>query len=197
MINKQIITIEGVTYDLKDVLFVFALQSESGDYFNEFNVCYTGIGKVRATYFLLESINKYSPKLIINLGSVGSNVFKKGEMVCCTKFIQRDMNLEGLGFKKYETPFTTDNTIILKNGLKFNHLPTATCGTGDQFETALNSNDYEVVDMEAFAIAWTALQKNIPFLCIKYITDGADSDASKDWKKEVISSGSLFKNLFL
>ena len=189
------ITVSEANYSLKDVLFVFALESESGQFFKNYNTCYTGIGKVRATFYLMDAIEKYQPKIIINLGSAGSHVYKKGQMVACTKFIQRDMDLTPLGFPKYQTPFCND-PIVLENGLSYTGLENATCGSGDQFETQLEGSIYDVVDMEAFALAFVAKNKKIPFLSIKYITDGANDDAIEDWNNEIIGVPEQFKNLF-
>lgn len=191
---NRYIHVNNEVYSLNDVLFVFALPSESGQLFNDYHVCYTGIGKVRATYYLQKAIQQYQPKLIVNLGSAGSHVYSKGQMIVCTQFIQRDMDLTALGFRKYETPFCTD-PIILSNGLPWKNLPEAVCGSGDQFETQLQTKDFQVVDMEAFALAWVARESKIPFLCIKYITDGANDQAIDDWKTEIIQVPEQFKRL--
>ena len=47
------------------------------------------------------------------------------------------------------------------------------------------SLDYNVVDMEAYALAVVAMQEDIPFLCLKYISDGADDNAAEDWLVQV------------
>lgn len=39
--------------------------------------------------------------------------------------------------------------------------------------------------MEAYALAHVAKQENIPFLCLKYISDGADGGAADDWNLQV------------
>lgn len=193
--HSTLFTIPSIgTFDTKEILFVFALESEAGNLFDDYNTCFTGIGKMRATYFLNEAIQIHQPKLIINLGTAGSHLFQKGSFINCTKFLQRDMNLIDLGFKPYETPFSDDET-ILTNGIEYSDLPKATCGSGDQFESNLDSLDYQVVDMEAFALAWVSKRKNIPFLCIKYISDGANDNASEDWTKEIINVPMKFKSL--
>lgn len=45
--------------------------------------------------------------------------------------------------------------------------------------------EYNVIDMEAFALAKVAEQEGIDFLCLKYISDGADGNAADDWALEV------------
>lgn len=119
----------------KDTLFVFALDSEAAEEFHDVNKLIVGVGKINAAYELTKAIYHRKPKLIVNLGSAGSNTFKRGEVVCCTKFLQRDMDVRGLGFEQYQIPFS-DIPPVLNYGIKFKGLPEAICGTGDSFETA-------------------------------------------------------------
>ena len=179
---------------LQDALFVFALQAEAAEEFADCNTLITGIGKVSATYALAKQIAKEKPKLIINLGSAGSNVFARGEVVCCTQFIQRDMDVRGLGFQLYETPLSGVDP-LLQYGLQIEGLPHAVCGTGDNFEMSHTATDYNVVDMEAYPLALIAMQENIPFLCLKYISDGANGDAADDWNELVHKAAVAFRKL--
>ena len=151
-----------------------------------------GVGKINATYHLLKAVEQYKPDLVVNLGTAGSTKFNRGEVVCCTKFIQRDMEVTALGFKKFQTPFS-DEDIILDYGLKINNLQEGICGSGDQFETEHKNPEYNVIDMEAFALATVAKNENIPFLCLKYISDGANGNAVKDWTSEVKNAAETLK----
>lgn len=169
---------------IKDTLFVFALESEAAGEFDDCNKLICGIGKVNAAYELSKAIQKARPEIIINLGSAGSNVFERGDIICCTKFIQRDMDVHGLGYELYETPFSS-GPIILQYGLAIEGLPLGICGTGDNFEMSHAATVYDVVDMESFALAHVAKKENIPFLCLKYISDGADGGAAEDWTVQV------------
>lgn len=179
---------------LNDALFVFALESEASTEFAAFNHLFTGIGKVNAAYMLTKQIAKERPKLIVNLGSAGSSQFRKGDVVCCTKFIQRDMDVRGLGFQLYETPLSNIDP-VLEYGLQFKELPQGICGTGDNFEMNHSATAYNVVEMEAYPLALIAMQENIPFLCLKYISDGADDSAAEDWTVQVHLAAAKFKEL--
>ena len=53
--------------------------------------------------------------LVINYGTAGSRELPIGELVDCTKFVQRDMNTTGLGFIKGQTPFEKNIPIILED----------------------------------------------------------------------------------
>lgn len=175
-------------------LLVFALRSEAGNEFEEYNKCITGVGKVNAVYHLARAIRERRPQIIVNLGSAGSNVFKRGSIVCCTRFVQRDMNAAALGFRNYETPLSNIDP-VLNYGLKLEDMAEGICGTGDAFEMNHLSSDYNVVDMEAYALAFVAMKEQIPFLCLKYISDGADGKAAADWTVQVHRTAVAFKKI--
>ena len=179
---------------LKDTLFTFALQAEAAHFFNTHRKLITGIGKANAAYQLTKTIHSQKPSLIVNLGSAGSNSFQKGEVVCCTQFIQRDMDVRGLGYQRYETPLSGIPP-ILNYGLEKEQLPQGICGTGDSFETNHATDAYNVVDMEAYALALIAQKENIPFLCLKYISDGADETAADDWTVQVHKAAETFADI--
>lgn len=179
---------------IEQALFVFALESEAADQFAHCNHIFTGIGKVNAAYALSKAIMLQQPKLIINLGSAGSNFFAKGDVVCCSAFIQRDMDVRGLGFALYETPLSGIPP-VLEYGMHYSGVPEAVCGTGDSFEMNHLNSSYNVVDMEAYALALVAMEEDIPFLCLKYISDGADGGAAEDWTVQVHLAAAKFSSL--
>ena len=168
------------SFSIANTLFSFALKSEAAEVFEDCNTLITGIGKVNAAYELTKAIQIKKPSLIVNLGSAGSNYFQKGDVICCTKFVQRDMDVRGLGFELYETPLSGLPS-ILEYGLVMEGLEQGICGTGDSFEMGHRTTVYNVVDMEGYALAMIAMKENIPFLCLKYISDGADDNAADDW----------------
>ena len=180
--------------ELDKALFVFALDIEAAGEFESVHKVISGSGKVNAAYELTRTIYQHRPTLIVNLGSAGSNQFKRGEVICCTQFLQRDMDATGLGFKPYETPFSGLEP-ILTYGIKIEGLPEGNCGTGDSFEMNHLSSDYNVVDMEAYPLAYVAMKERIPFLCLKYISDGADGTAAEDWMVQVHHAATAFKSI--
>lgn len=183
----------------KKILIAMALEAECQGRFTKENVIYTGIGKVNASYKLTKSILENKPDLVINLGSAGSNFFKKGMVINCTKFIQRDMDVTPLGFKKWQTPFEGNDETTLSYGTRISHLKEGICGTGDNFDISHNEDAYNVVDMESYVFAKICQKEKMPFICLKYITDGADESAADDWNDSLKkASDSLFneyKNL--
>lgn len=164
----------------KNPLYVFALESEAADRFEDEKPLFIGVGKVNAAYYLTRQITQSRPSIIVNLGSAGSNVFERGSVVCCTGFIQRDMNVTTLGCEMYETPFSGVKP-VLEYGIQIDNLQQGICGTGDNFEVNHSTTDYNVVDMEAYPLAYIAQKEDIPFLCLKYISDGADDNAAEEW----------------
>jgi adenosylhomocysteine nucleosidase len=178
-------------YSAGNILFAFALESEAADEFRDYKTLITGIGKVNATYALTKHLLQAKPSLIVNLGSAGSSQFKKGEVVCCSKFIQRDMDVRGLGFQEYETPYS-NLPVLLEYGIILPGLQQGICGSGDTFEMMHVCSDYNVIDMEAYALALISMKENIPFVCLKYISDGADGLAADDWSVNVHKAAKAF-----
>lgn len=164
----------------RNPLFVFALETEASDKFEEFSPLFVGVGKVNAAYHLTKRIVESKPSIIVNLGSAGSNTFDRGSVICCTKFIQRDMDATMIGCEQYATPFS-DVAPILNYGIEVKGLTHAICGTGDSFDVSHTTTLYNAVDMEAYSLAYIAQQEKIPFLCLKYISDGADDSAAEEW----------------
>ena len=199
---------EGVTKLMvnKDILIVSALEIETQGQLEDYRVLHTGVGKVNATLELTKVLQKAHlyylppmPKLVINYGTAGSRKYKKGELVDCTKFVQRDMDVTGLGFLKGQTPFENDIPIILDyDHVKFNPIGRkASCGSGDSFVEDKTNYYGEVVDMEAYALAKVCHHYDIPFISFKYITDGADGDANNDWEENVSKGIIEFKKKVL
>ncbi|CAM3240895.1 5'-methylthioadenosine/S-adenosylhomocysteine nucleosidase family protein [Pseudomonas plecoglossicida] len=183
---------------LDDTLFVFALEAEAGSVFADvntvFTTVFTGIGKVNAAIALTKAVQQQRPKLIVNLGSAGSQQYGKGDVVCCTRFVQRDMDVTPLGFARYQTPLS-DIPVLLEHGEAIPGLPLGTCGSGDSFEISHGEAPYDIVDMEAYVLALIARSEGIPFVCLKYISDDAGSDAAQDWSVQVHLAAEAFKRV--
>ncbi len=186
-----------MTYNPKDVLVCMALKEEGGMRLEEIGatVLYTGLGKVNASYRLTKQIQVAKPRLVLNLGTAGSKLFKRGELVACNRFIQRDMDVSPLGYKPFSTPFE-NSPLVIEHKKLFNELPHGTCGTGDSFETDHAHERGEVVDMEAYALAKVCWFEGIDFACVKYISDGADEDASKHWQESLQTAAQGFVDVY-
>ena len=186
----------------KKTLIVCALEVETQGKLENYDVLYTGVGKVNATFKLTQKFGKFGSyvpyNLVINYGTAGSRKIKKKQLVDCTKFIQRDMDVTGLGFMKGETPFEDNPPITIKSTSKFNPIGrNASCGSGDSFVEDRTNYYGEVVDMEAYALAKVCYLEKIPFVSFKYITDGADEQAHEDWENNLSDGIKEFKEIVL
>jgi adenosylhomocysteine nucleosidase len=182
-------------------LIVMALEGESQGKLEAcgFNVLYCGVGKVNAAYHLTRRLHELARDgirvpYVLNLGSAGSHRFATGSLVEIDRFVQRDMDAVALGFAYGETPFDpTPATLTVPR--RFPHLPAGVCGSGDSFVEGAPPIPCDVVEMEAFALAKVCLHEKIAFACIKYITDGADGNASRDWQQNLADAAQAFCEL--
>ena len=186
----------------KNILIVSALEVETQGKLDDWDVIYTGVGKINATMTLVDRLTDYNyvkPDLVINYGTAGSRKIKKKTLVDCTKFVQRDMDVTGLGFLRGETPFEQDPPVIIQpQHIDFNPIGrNATCGTGDCFVEDKSQYYGEVVDMEAYALAKVCYLYGVPFISFKYITDGADEQAHEDWEANLADGIVEFKEKVL
>lgn len=182
----------------ENILTVFALENEAQGQFAGWNAAYVGVGKINAAYGLMRQLADWralhgrNPELVLNLGSAGSPFFKAGSLVNCTTFYQRDMDVTPLGFAPHQTPFD-DTPVPLHYGARYADFPDAICGSGDHFVDDPGDHPWQVMDMEAFALALICQRENIPFGCLKFISDGADGNAANDWEKALKQGAILLR----
>jgi len=189
-----------------DVLIVCALKQETQGQLiegsiDDWKVLYTGVGKVNATYELTRYLSENGfPKLVINYGTAGSKALPIGELVDCTKFVQRDMSVMQLGFMELQTPYESPNSIVITSTSEFNPIDKRqVCGTGDSFvDDVKKENLYvNVFDMESYALAKVCRNFDVPFISFKYITDNANKHSAKDWTENCSAGIHLFKSKIL
>lgn len=156
------------------------MEQESQDVFPDYDVLHCGIGKVNAAHALTRRVAASKPSVVINMGTAGSRKHKGGAVLNCTSFIQRDMDVTPLGFPKWQTPFSSD-PVTIQHGMSVDGFTQAICGTGDNFDATEAAGHFDVVDMEGYALALICQRENIPFLCLKYVSDGADDNAQVDF----------------
>ena len=178
-----------------EILILSALEEETNNevFLDKNNktikTIYTGVGKINATIATLKAIPLFPElKTIINFGTAGSNTIPIGKLIGCTKFIQRDMDARSLGQKLGKTPY--DKTPKILN-FKSNILndENIICGTGDSF---CSNIEYDLVDMEAYAIAKICWIHGISFVSYKYISDGGDAN---EWKINISNGVNKFKKI--
>jgi adenosylhomocysteine nucleosidase len=187
---------------LASKLVIVALRAETADVFETAGIAvvYCGVGKVNAAMVLADQLALYKFQqqpmpLVINFGSAGSRRFPTGAMVACHEFVQRDMDVSGLGFELGVTPFD-EAPARLSFAPLFAQLPAGVCGSGDSFATVDVALECAVVDMEAYALAKVCWHHQARFACVKYVTDGADHGAADDWQRNVHKAADEFLRLF-
>lgn len=154
-----------------NILYVAALKCEVSQEFDSENLLITGIGEINATYQLTRHLQQYHyalPDIIINIGTAGSKNYKQGTIVNPTIFEHRDLNNKDIGLESKK---------LL--GTCFKLFPATICHSGNTF---INQDTIcDIVDMEAYSLAFVAEKYKIPFGCIKYITDNTSESALEQW----------------
>lgn len=163
-------------------------------------VLYSGIGKVNAAYRLARALLEHRARdgalpRVVNFGTVGSPKLQAGSLVSCRRFVQRDMDVSGLGFPLGTTPFE-DIPPALEFSPLFADLPEAVCGTGDRFETGKPVVACDVIDMEGYALAKVCHLEGAEFGAVKFVTDGADGNAGVDWHENLPRAARAFLEVY-
>ena len=105
------------------------------------------------------------------------------------------MDVSGIGFAPGVTPFD-ETPPVIEFPTVFTQLPQVLCSTADSFATHRHEVAGDVVDMEAFALARVCLAENARFACVKYITDGADSDSATHWEAALDNAARAFLTVY-
>jgi adenosylhomocysteine nucleosidase len=179
-----------------------ALAAESAGEFEaaQIPVLYCGVGKINATSALTRELCRYRHAghpmpLVVNFGSAGSRVHPTGALLECREFVQRDMDVTGLGFALGVTPFDEAPPRFTVQS-SFDGLGSAVCGSGDSFATTAGAVECDVIDMEAYALAKVCWLEGARFACAKYVTDGADHAAADHWRDNVHKAAQRFVALY-
>jgi adenosylhomocysteine nucleosidase len=188
--------------ELPRTIVVMALRVESSGEFEKADVpvLFCGVGKVNAAIALMKVLSQYTHigqdlPLVVNFGSAGSRCHPTGTLLSCNEFVQRDMDVGGLGFALGVTPYDEAPSRLAFDPV-FTQLPAAVCGSGDSFATVDVGVACEVIDMEAYALAKVCWHEKARFACAKYVTDGADTSAAGDWQRNVHKAAEEFLQLF-
>src|SRR4051812_1460154 len=101
------------------LLIVMALPQESRGRLEASGaeVLYTGVGKVNAASALMRRLTEIRCRgetlpLVMNLGTAGSRTLRAHTLTACNRFVQRDMDVSGLGFAAGTTPFDEAPPVI-------------------------------------------------------------------------------------
>ena len=183
-------------------LFLVALEVELPvKQFPQLEIIYTGVGKVNAAYQTMKSIALSKPDIIINFGSAGAVRPNISGLVQVSKVIQRDIDLEGLGFELGQTPFEDgEDFFLLGDSMQFDKVADrekVLCSTGDNFVSEPPRLSSDIVDMELYAIAKVCSREGVPLYSWKFISDQADGNSPSDWERNVAFGVNEFKECVL
>ena len=181
------------------ILVVIALEEElPGELPSGYKKLVTGVGKVNASIALTMELYHNDQvdapyERIINYGSAGGNAQLKGQLVGVSAVIERDMDCTPLGLPLYVSPGDEEQMIVCQT----KHDSLYVCGTGDSF--SVPHINYQICEMEAYALAKVCAKFNVPFDCYKYISDSdADGeDQGKEWHENVSKGADLFRSTVL
>lgn len=169
------------------ILYLMAAKAEFGPHLAaRIQPVMIGIGPVEAavstTRALMERCDSL-PKLVVCLGSGGSNRLEQLGVYQAISVSYRDMDASALGFPRGVTPLT-DLPPTLDLVPPIAGLVPATLSTGGNVVTgaAYDTVAEDMVDMETFAVKRACQAFGVPLLGLRGISDGAETVSRiEDW----------------
>ncbi|MBP5705929.1 MAG: hypothetical protein J6W76_01490 [Spirochaetales bacterium] len=164
------------------LLVTYALEDERVNvpFDGEIKYLRTGVGKMKTSVAVLETILADKPDMVLNIGTVGTFNHKVGDVFVCRKFRDRDITKVNIpGLLCYLDMSKDDLSSIYP---KLSNQPIYECSTGDSFVTKPEDMSSDVCDMESFCTAYICKKYNIPFAAVKSVTDVVGSNSVKDWQ---------------
>lgn len=162
-----------------------------------------GMGKVNAGICAHTLINHFGCTKVINTGVAGSldKRLDVGDIVVSTDAVQHDFDVEAIGFKKGEIPYTGLYAFPADEGLRTAavtavkeadpdiHVHEGRVCSGDQFISTEKQRDTITsnfgglcCEMEGAPIAQTCYLNNVPFVIIRAISDKPGESGVEDYQ---------------
>ena len=160
--------------------------------------CITGISKPYSAARLSRAVAAHHPDAVLNIGSAGTLRHAVGDIFVCRRFVDRDIARQEFDSISPEVhcgttaPFPERPTLI--NGKPVQGL--FTCNTGEDFVTAADRVDGDVIDMEAFAEALVCKEFSIPFVAVKYVTDVVGQNSMQIWEERLSGARAALRDYF-
>lgn len=176
------------------VLVAVAHPDEAAQLPDTAPVLITGVGMVAASARLMEAIQERGVRtlsenwMILNMGTAGAVREGVTGTIVPGRIINRDVDEHAAAAVGLSPSVIT----LSESGL--------TLGTGDSFVmnpdlAKLLAYRCDLVDMEAYSMAWVCELMGIPFRCVKHISDTADEDAV-NWDENVHTSAHALANWY-
>ena len=168
------------------ILYLMAAPAEYGPYLRaRINPVMIGIGPVEAAVATTRALalrGTALPKLVVSLGSAGSQRLEQCGVYQASSVSYRDMDASALGFPRGHTPLLDlPSTLPLRT---IPGLPKATLSTGANVVSSFGYDGIaeDMVDMETFAVLRACQTFDVPLLALRGISDGvAELTQLKDW----------------
>ena len=153
-----------------------------------------GIGEIASSAATAILLGVYDCKYIVNFGLVGSlDGASCGAIVAVRDVVHYDCDITAFGHKlgapaDMAEPYLMSDVKML-SALSRYELPALRLASGDKFvaDPVLNNkikSDFSatICDMEGAGIALTCTRAHVPFTMIKLVSDGANDNATEDFK---------------
>lgn len=172
------------------LLVVAALAEEVAHLPTGVEVLVTGVGKARAAAALGRRLaDRPRPDVVVNVGTAGSVDGVITGVVEVTWVTQHDIPYDAI---EALVGGTLDRGYALASAATPVPMPTPPSGvtmlaTGDVFVAdgaharRLAAQGIHLVDMEAFGFAAACAEFEVPFRCVKVVSDFADESAGESW----------------
>lgn len=170
----------------RDVVLFVADGDELSPSEVPFPVVFTGMGKMRMFSALVkwhETLPEGRTPVVLNIGSAGSAKYPIGTIVCCTRIfnggcelVEDCIELPGEGASIFSGDYFMSTQTFSPEQVK-----------------AL-SEQYDLFDMEAYAAAQFCRMYDIPFYCLKAVSDNLDGNL-KDWRSILSGIRASFTDL--
>ena len=171
----------------KEILLLVALEKELPKAIvNDFNVLFTGIGKLNAAFSIFDGFLNYKPKLIINYGTAGAINKSLSGLVKITSFLDLKFNKKNIIKENKNVIYKNPNIISTEIG-------GYSCSSSDNVVTNSNGILSDLVDMEAYVYAKFCQKYKIKFHCYKFVSDYANDKTLDEWSDNLKYGAKLFE----
>lgn len=161
----------------------------------EIHAVQCGIGKVNAASAVSFLIAEDGAQMICNAGLSGAvSGFQRGDLVAGASYVECDFDLSAIGVPSGQKPgqawvYHPDPT-LLRLALAHGGVKSGSLGTGDFFLTDpaikkqyINRFGIAAFDMETAAVASVCHKSEVPFICLRKISDDADDAATAQYRE--------------
>lgn len=157
----------------------------------------TRISKPYAAATLAKAVADYQPVGIINIGTAGTQKHHIGDILVSTRFVDRDLRRQQFTSVSAEIRSTSPLPYALPSVVDSKRKDgDYVVNTGDDFVTAAEQVEGDVIDMEAFACAAVAEAFGLPFVAVKYVTDIVGQNSMAAWEARLADARSALTAYF-